>query len=94
MKCELREYEQELKELGVFSKRALTKKFNEGKEELKTLGIFSKEQLLEKTINMIKNRKENDLAEWCDEQKRAYRNGEFKQSYIDQLESLEYWTWN
>ena len=91
MKCELREYEQELKELGVFSKRALTKKFNEGKEELKTIGIFSKEELLEKTIDMIK---EDNLAKWCEEQKRAYRNGELEQSKIDKLESLEYWTWN
>ena len=46
------------------------------------------------SINLIKREKEENLAEWCEEQKIAYRNGELEQSKIDQLESLEYWTWN
>ena len=37
--------------------------------------------------------KEYELAEWIDEQRRAYAKGEWTAEQVDKLESLPNWTW-
>ena len=55
---------------------------------------MSQQTRKEKLKKIREDRKEHELAMWCEEQKRLYKEGEVEDYKIAKLEALPGWKWD